>query len=196
MFTGIIEATGVITDLQSENSNRLITIRSSISPELHIDQSVSHDGVCLTVIGLKDDTHTIVAVEETLRKSTFRQVAIGDIVNLERALRVGDRLDGHMVQGHVDTTLECIGIEETGGSYHLKFAFAREHADLLIPKGSICLNGVSLTIADLWEDAFLVAVIPYTWEHTNLQAMRPGEVVNAEFDMIGKYLSRFRELVK
>jgi riboflavin synthase len=196
MFTGIIEATGVITELQSEGTNRLITIRSSISPELHIDQSVSHDGVCLTVIGLKEDTHTIVAVEETLRKSTFRQVAIGDTVNLERALRVGDRLDGHMVQGHVDTTLECIGIEEPGGSYLLKFAFAREYAALLIPKGSICLNGVSLTIADLWEDAFLVAVIPYTWEHTNLHAMRPGEVVNAEFDMIGKYLSRFRELLK
>lgn len=196
MFTGIIETTGVVADIQQQGSNRILTIRSSISPELHVDQSVSHDGVCLTVIGLKGNTHTIIAVEETLRISTLGRLTVGDTLNLERAMRFGDRLDGHMVQGHVDTILECISIDEMAGSHQLELAYTPDHAPLLISKGSICLNGVSLTIADLKEESFVVAVIPYTWQHTNMRQLQSGKFVNVEFDIIGKYLSRFRELAK
>ena len=190
MFTGIIETTGKVISLQNEGSNLHITIQSSISDQLSIDQSVSHNGVCLTVVKIDADTHTVTAIQETLLKSNLRSLAENSIINLERCLKIGDRLDGHMVQGHVDTTAQLINIKEEQGSYLLTFIISEDHKNLIVEKGSICLNGISLTLVDVGNDKFSVAIIPYTWQNTNLQHLNIGDNVNIEFDVIGKYVNR------
>ena len=190
MFTGIIETTGKVISLQNEGSNLHITIQSSISDQLSIDQSVSHNGVCLTVVKIDADTHTVTAIQETLLKSNLRSLAENSIINLERCLKIGDRLDGHMVQGHVDTTAQLINIKEEQGSYLLTFIINEVYKNLIVEKGSICLNGISLTLVDVGNDKFSVAIIPYTWQNTNLQQLNIGDNVNIEFDVIGKYVNR------
>ncbi len=193
MFTGIIETTGKVISLQKEGSNLHITIQSSISDQLSIDQSVSHNGVCLTVIKTDGNTHTVTAIQETILKSNLGSLSQNDIFNLERCLKIGDRLDGHMVQGHVDTTAQLINIKEMQGSYLLTFFINEYHKNLIVEKGSICLNGISLTLVNVGHDKFSVAIIPYTWQNTNLQNLNIGENVNIEFDIIGKYVSRIME---
>ncbi len=190
MFTGIIETTGKVISLQNEGSNLHITIQSSISDQLSIDQSVSHNGVCLTVVKIDADTHTVTAIQETLLKSNLRSLAENSIINLERCLKIGDRLDGHMVQGHVGTTAQLINIKEEQGSYLLTFIINEVYKNLIVEKGSICLNGISLTLVDVGNDKFSVAIIPYTWQNTNLQHLNIGDNVNIEFDVIGKYVNR------
>lgn len=206
MFTGIIEAIGVVRKVEKDRSNVHFTIESPISVELKIDQSVSHDGVCLTVTGIFTDesmmhagaqtaiSHTVTAVEETLQRSKLGEWKEGTLVNLERCLPLGGRLDGHMVQGHVDTVANCVGVEETGGSWRISFRFVPSPLNLLVDKGSVCLNGVSLTVVAPQADLFSVAIIPYTWEHTNFHQMRAGDAVNIEFDIIGKYISKYLSL--
>ncbi len=189
MFTGIVEVVGEVLAVEEQGTNRVLRIGSGISSDLRIDQSVSHAGACLTVTAVGDGWHEVVAVKETLERTTLGQLRAGDCVNLERSLRMGDRLDGHLVQGHVDTTVECIGLDDAGGSWVFRFAMpASPH--LLVEKGSICINGVSLTIAALTADAFAVAVIPYTFEHTTFNRLRPGMAVNIEYDVLGKYVER------
>lgn len=189
MFTGIVEEVGEITDVRVAGSNREIIVRAGISGELRIDQSVSHNGVCLTVVELMGDGYRVTAVEETLKRSNLGALKAGDGVNLERSLRIGDRLDGHMVQGHVDTTATCLAVEERDGSWWYTFALPEEE-HLLVAKGSICLNGVSLTIAGLTAVSFSVAIIPYTFAHTTFHALKAGDRVNVEFDVLGKYVER------
>ncbi|MBP9222006.1 MAG: riboflavin synthase [Chitinophagales bacterium] len=193
MFTGIIETTGKVISLQKEGSNLHITIQSSISDQLSIDQSVSHNGVCLTVVKTDGLTHTVTAIQETLLKSNLQSLAENSTVNLERCLKIGDRLDGHMVQGHVDTTAQLINKKEEQGSYMLTFIINEDHKNLIVEKGSICLNGISLTLVDVGNDKFSVAIIPYTWQNTNLQNLNIGDNVNIEFDVIGKYVNRIME---
>jgi riboflavin synthase len=188
MFTGIIEALGEVRRMVREQRNVHITIASSISSELKIDQSVSHDGACLTVVGLEDGTHTVTAIDETLQRTNLGQWAVGHRVNLERCLPLGGRLDGHMVQGHVDDCVRCISIVEAGGSWRLTFQYQPTAERLLVDKGSVCLNGISLTVVEPTAEQF--SVIPYTWEHTNLSGLQVGDTVNIEFDMIGKYIAR------
>jgi riboflavin synthase len=193
MFTGIIETLGKITQIEQEQSNVHFTVESPISHELKIDQSLSHDGVCLTVVALGDGTHRVTAVEETLRRSRLREWRVGHLVNLERCLPMGGRLDGHIVQGHVDTVAECIGVEDQGGSWRFSFRYPLTAGHIVVDKGSVCLNGVSLTVVDPHQDVFSVAIIPYTWEHTNFHQLRPGDLVNIEFDIIGKYVAALFE---
>jgi riboflavin synthase len=189
MFTGIIEALGTVRRIEREQSNIHFLIESSISRELKIDQSVSHDGVCLTVVGLTDGAHRVTAVEETLRRTNLGSWREGTRVNLERSLAVGARLDGHLVQGHVDAVVECIDVQETGGSWRFTFRYAPTPEHLLVDKGSVCLNGVSLTVVEPRGDVFSVAIIPYTWEHTNFHALQARAAVNVEFDIVGKYIA-------
>lgn len=198
MFTGIIESLGKVAAIEREGSNVHLTISSSISSELKIDQSVSHNGVCLTVVSLSENTHTVTAIEETLIRSNLGELKVGDTVNLERAMKTNARLDGHMVQGHVDATGKCIGVEEKDGSwyFHFEYPFTPEH--LLVDKGSICINGVSLTVVSPKEEGetatFSVAIIPYTYEHTNFHGLKAGKSINLEFDVIGKYVSKYMAL--
>jgi riboflavin synthase len=194
MFTGIIETTGRVASLQKEGSNVHFTIASDISSQLKVDQSLSHNGVCLTVTALGDGTHTVTAVEETLQRSNLGKLQPGDTLNLERAMRSDGRLDGHIVQGHVDTTGVCTGVEELDGSWYFHFEYAPNPDHLLVDKGSVCVNGVSLTVVNPTEKTFSVAIIPYTYEHTNFNAIRPGDTVNLEFDIIGKYIARYVRL--
>ena len=189
MFTGIVEEVGQVTDVRQVGSNREIIVRSGMTGELRIDQSVSHHGVCLTVVELMNDRYRVTAVEETLQRSNLSALKPGDGVNLERSLRIGDRLDGHMVQGHVDTTTTCLAMQERDGSWWHTFTLPEEK-HLLVAKGSICLNGVSLTIAELTDASFSVAIIPYTFEHTTFRTLRSGDRVNVEFDVLGKYVER------
>lgn len=189
MFTGIVEEVGEVVDVRPAGSNREIIVRAGMTSELRIDQSVSHNGVCLTVVELMGDRYRVTAVEETLQRSNLGELKVGDGVNLERSLRIGDRLDGHMVQGHVDTTTTCIAVNERDGSWWYTFALPKEK-HLLVAKGSVCLNGVSLTIADLTDASFSVAIIPYTFEHTNFRSLKAGDRVNVEFDVLGKYVER------
>lgn len=195
MFTGIIETMGEVVALHSEGSNLHITIASSISDSLKIDQSVSHDGVCLTVVNLANGTHTVTAIQETLRRSTIGNWAKGRRVNLERAMLANSRFDGHIVQGHVDTVGTCLAIEPREGSWVLSFEYPFSEERLLVDKGSICIDGISLTVIDpqLHGDTgcFSVAIIPYTWQHTNLQWLQVGQAVNLEFDILGKYAARY-----
>ncbi|MEZ4957583.1 MAG: riboflavin synthase [Saprospiraceae bacterium] len=196
MFTGIIETIGKIANIQKEGSNVHFTVHSPISNELKIDQSVSHNGVCLTVVALDDQSHTVTAIEETLIRSNLGKLQIGDPVNLERAMKPNARLDGHMVQGHVDATGNCIGIEERDGSWYFYFEYEYQPEYLLVDKGSVCINGVSLTVVKPDEDAagkarFSVAIIPYTFEHTNFGHLKKGDTVNLEFDVIGKYVAKY-----
>jgi len=193
MFTGIIETTGKVTALQNEGSNLHITIQSSISDQLSIDQSVSHNGVCLTVVKTEKDTHTVIAIYETLLKSNLSAVKINNTINLERCLKIGDRLDGHMVQGHVDTTAQLQNVEEVNGSYILVFRYNPTFKNLIVEKGSICLNGISLTLINVTNETFSVAIIPYTWLNTNLNTVQIGDLLNIEFDIIGKYVNRIME---
>ncbi len=190
MFTGIIEAAATITQIVREQDNYHFTLVSPISEQLKIDQSLAHDGVCLTVVALEPGMHTVTAIRETMDRTRLGEWAIGDRVNLERAMQAGARLDGHIVQGHVDGLGECLSVEEAGGSWYYQFRYHPSPEQLLVDKGSICINGVSLTVVEPVEDTFRVAIIPYTYEHTNFQALRPGSKVNLEFDIIGKYIAR------
>ena len=193
MFTGIIESVGKITDLKVDRGNIDFTIESDISKELKVDQSVSHNGVCLTVTDTNNNTHTVTAVKETLDKSSLTNFSVNDLVNLERAMKLGERLDGHLVQGHVDGVAKCLGISVNDGSWIYKFEFDISNEMLLIEKGSICINGVSLTVFDIAENTFKVTIIPYTYENTSFKTLKEGDIVNIEFDMIGKYLARFNK---
>lgn len=189
MFTGIIEAFGLVTASEVQGDNRVFTIESDIAGELKVDQSVSHNGVCLTVSSLvSPQRYQVTAVPETLQRSNLGALSPGDLVNLERAMVLGGRLDGHLVQGHVDQTAACKHIEELDGSWEFVFEYESNHP--LIEKGSICVNGVSLTCYNINADSFQVSIIPYTFEHTNFKNLQPGDQVNLEFDMIGKYVQR------
>ena len=189
MFTGIIEELGEVVEVRPEGGNVHLRIRARMTAELRVDQSVAHNGVCLTVVAVDGDTYMVTAVEETLKLSTIGTLKPGHNVNLERSLRVGDRLDGHMVQGHVDTVTECMEAEDLGGSWRYRFRMP-EQAHMLVHKGSICINGVSLTIAELDAEGFEVAIIPYTFEHTTFHTLAPGDRVNLEYDVLGKYVER------
>jgi len=194
MFTGIIETTGIVKNLEKEGSNVHLTIESSISNELKIDQSLAHNGVCLTVVAVEEDRHVVTAVEETLLRSNLGDLKEGDLLNLERAMRSDGRLDGHIVQGHVDTTATCTGVDEREGSWYFHFKYQPSEEHLLVDKGSICVDGVSLTVVNPEADTFQVAIIPYTWEYTNFKKLREGDKVNLEFDIIGKYIARYAAL--
>lgn len=201
MFTGIIETIGKVKHIKREGSNVHFTISSSISPELKIDQSVAHNGVCLTVVGVHADTHIVTAIEETLNRSNLGQLKEGDDVNLERAMKSQARLDGHMVQGHVDIKGTCTGLEDRNGSWNFFFEYDFQPEYLLVDKGSVCINGVSLTVVhtDINRDGtagFSVSIIPYTFEHTNFGSLQKGDPVNLEFDIIGKYVAKYLELYK
>ena len=193
MFTGIIESLGKITKVKADRGNIDFTIESEISKELKIDQSVSHNGVCLTVTEKNDNTHTVTAVKETLDKSSLKNFLVDDLINLERAMKLGERLDGHLVQGHVDGVAKCISVSVNDGSWIYQFEFDIKNEMLLIEKGSICINGVSLTVFDIVKNTFKVTIIPYTYENTSFKKLKEGGIVNIEFDMIGKYLARFIE---
>ena len=190
MFTGIIETLGRVQEIQKDQDNVHITVTSSITSELKIDQSVAHNGVCLTVVAIKDNAYTVTAIAETINKTNLSHWKVGDTINLERAMKLGDRLDGHIVQGHVDQTGTCIAIEEAGGSWHYTFEYDSNLNNITIEKGSITVNGVSLTVVNSKQNQFSVAIIPYTYEHTNFNAFQIGTVINLEFDVIGKYVSR------
>lgn len=194
MFTGIIEEVGEITKLVSENANLHIKVKAAISSELKIDQSVAHNGVCLTVVAIEDDLYTVTAIKETLDKTTLGKLAVGDPVNLERGMKLGDRLDGHIVQGHVDQTAICKSVTETNGSWEYNFEYNPELQNITIEKGSITINGVSLTVVNSKKNEFGVAIIPYTYNNTNFNSLKEGDLVNLEFDVIGKYVKRLTEL--
>ncbi|WP_158826280.1 riboflavin synthase [Mucilaginibacter lacusdianchii] len=193
MFTGIIETLGTVTELKQEQSNLHITVQSDISSELKIDQSVAHNGVCLTVVAVNGNTHTVTAIEETLNKSNIGHLKTGDLVNLERCMQMNARLDGHIVQGHVDQTAVCVAYKELNGSWEYTFEYDADRGNVTVEKGSICINGISLTVVNSQSNRFSVAIIPYTYEHTNLQNVREGSVVNLEFDIIGKYVARLMQ---
>ncbi|RNL94030.1 riboflavin synthase [Sinomicrobium pectinilyticum] len=196
MFTGIIEELGTVTNLVPEKDNLHISIKSSITSELKIDQSVSHNGVCLTVVSLDGEEYTVTAIKETLERSSLGNLKKGDTVNLERAMKLGDRLDGHIVQGHVDQTAVCSDIKNANGSWSFTFTYDPSSSNITIEKGSITIDGTSLTVVDSGADFFSVAIIPYTYEHTNFRNYRIGSVVNLEFDVVGKYVARLLELHK
>ena len=193
MFTGIIETIGEITALESENSNLHIQVKSALTSELKIDQSVAHNGVCLTVVAIENNLYTVTAIEETLQKSNLGELAVGAHVNLERAMVLGARLDGHLVQGHVDQKGECTNIVNKDGSWIFTFTYDDTLGNVTIEKGSVTINGVSLTIVNSEKDSFSVAIIPYTYEHTNFHALKIGSSVNLEFDVVGKYLKRLSQ---
>src|SRR6201994_4502270 len=193
MFTGKIETLGKITNLQHDQGNLHITVESAIAGELKIDQSVAHNGVCLTVIALSDGKHTVTAIEETLNKTNISELKTGDLINLERCMQMNARLDGHIVQGHVDQTAVCTGFKETDGSWEYTFEYDASTGNVTVEKGSICVNGISLTVVNSKQNSFSVAIIPYTFEHTNLQQVKQGSTVNLEFDIIGKYVARLMQ---
>lgn len=190
MFTGIIEDIGTITKLQNENTNLHITVKSNITPELKIDQSVAHNGVCLTVVSLNNNEYTVTAIKETLDKTNLSYLKAGDKVNLERAMKLGDRLDGHIVQGHVDQTGVCKAITEENGSWVFTFEYDSSLNNITIEKGSITVNGTSLTVVNSANNSFSVAIIPYTYKHTNFNTFKVGTVINLEFDVLGKYVTK------
>lgn len=195
MFTGIIEATGTIRGISSNGTNKTFTITCPFVSELKVDQSLSHDGVCLTVESIDADSYTVTAIEETLRKTHLDQWKQGGLVNLERCMLMNGRLDGHIVQGHVDTTGRCIAVEDQQGSWLYTFGIPPSFAPLLIEKGSVAINGISLTVFNVTDSSFSVAIIPYTFEHTNIRMVKAGSAVNLEFDMIGKYINRRLQLL-
>ena len=194
MFTGIIETIGTVEAVTSTGTNKTFWIASPLSREFKIDQSVSHNGVCLTVEEIQDNRHRVTAIAETLQKSNLDHWKTGDLVNIERCMLMNGRLDGHIVQGHVDTTATCMDKKELDGSWEFRFRFPGQFGALVIEKGSICLNGISLTIFNITDNEFSVAIIPYTFEHTNIQQIAAGSVVNLEFDMVGKYITRIHQL--
>jgi len=194
MFTGIIEGLGLVSNLKNEQDNLQITIESDITPELKIDQSVAHNGVCLTVVSKYENTYTVTAIKETLSKTNLNELAIGKNVNLERAMKLGDRLDGHIVQGHVDQIGVCKSISENNGSWVFTFNYNQSHGNITIEKGSITINGVSLTVVNSEKNEFSVAIIPYTYQHTNFKDLKTWDKVNLEFDVLGKYIKKLYEM--
>ena len=194
MFTGIVEVLGKIINLAQENDNLHLTVESSFTEELKIDQSVAHNGVCLTVTSIENKNYTVTAIKETLDKTNLSSLEIGDIVNLERGMMMNARLDGHIVQGHVDQTATCTQIQEQNGSHIFTFAYDSTLNNVTIEKGSITVNGVSLTVVNSQRDSFSVAIIPYTYEHTTFKNFEVGTTVNLEFDVIGKYVQRLLDL--
>jgi riboflavin synthase len=194
MFTGIIESIGIVSEIKKEGSNLHITISSALTSELKIDQSVAHNGVCLTVVEIKDNTYTVTAIKETLEKTNVGNWKVDDKINLERAMLLGSRLDGHIVQGHVDQVGYCTKISESNGSWYFTFEYNADLNNITIEKGSITVNGVSLTVVNSKKNEFSVAIIPYTYEHTNFHTFSVGSQINLEFDLIGKYISRIVSL--
>ncbi len=191
MFTGIIEATGLITGISKEGTNKHFFIESPFTGELKTDQSVAHNGVCLTVVGFKDNTYQVTAIEETLNRTNLNEAQTGDVVNLERCMPASGRFDGHIVQGHVDDTAACQTIENKDGSWIFTFQIGNDqNSRLIVEKGSICVNGISLTVASVNNNQFSVAIIPYTFEYTNLGRLKPGDKVNIEYDIVGKYIAK------
>ncbi|WP_299757155.1 riboflavin synthase [uncultured Pontibacter sp.] len=190
MFTGIIEALGHITDIQEEHTNKHFTLTCPFTNELKIDQSVAHNGVCLTVVRIEGEQYTVTAIDETLQKTNLNSLKVGNVVNLERCMQANGRFDGHVVQGHVDQTAVCEDVKDENGSWVFTFRYDAGKGNVTVEKGSICVNGISLTVVNSQEDRFSVAIIPYTFEHTNLHAVKPGDTVNLEFDIIGKYVAR------
>ena len=193
MFTGIIEQLGTIENVQTSGSNVTLTVKAALAEELKIDQSLSHSGVCLTVETIEGNKYTVTAIEETLKKTSLSKWKIGTVVNLERCLRFDGRLDGHIVQGHVDTVGKCIDAITKDGSWEYVISFDVKFASLIIEKGSISLNGIGLTIFNITNSSFTVAIIPYTYEHTNMHTLAVNDEVNIEFDMIGKYVGRMNQ---
>lgn len=190
MFTGIIETLGKVTNLQQDLDNLHISVASSISDDLKIDQSIAHNGVCLTVVELKAGEHTVTAIAETLSKTNLSELQVGDLVNLERCMQMNGRLDGHIVQGHADQTARCTELIHREGSWEYTFEYDAAQGNITVEKGSICVNGISLTVFNSRDNGFSVAIIPYTYDHTNLQNVKKGSIVNLEFDIIGKYVSK------
>lgn len=191
MFTGIIESTGSVREIVENGTNKTFWIESPLSSSFRVDQSVAHDGVCLTVEEVREGRHRVTAIDETLNKTALHQWTPGKNVNLEQCLLPTSRLDGHFVQGHVDATGICEKIKDRKGSYELRFSFPKKFAPLVIEKGSITLNGISLTIFNVKKNRFTVAIVPYTWQHTNLQSLKEGDEINIEFDLLGKYINRY-----
>ncbi|MFV0565665.1 MAG: riboflavin synthase [Flavobacteriaceae bacterium] len=194
MFTGIIETLGTVSNLKNDHGNLHISIKSTVTPELKIDQSIAHNGVCLTVVNINGNEYTVTAIKETLEKTNLSHLQVGDTVNLERAMKLGDRLDGHIVQGHVDQTAVCTQIKDANGSWFFTFKYDTLLNNITIEKGSVTVNGASLTVVNSKKDEFSVAIIPYTFEHTNFHTFKVGTVVNLEFDVLGKYVSRLLAL--
>ena len=188
MFTGIIEQLGTVSKITKDKSNVHFLINADFTNELQIDQSVAHNGVCLTVVDIKDRTYTVTAIDETLERTNLNALQVGDLINLERCTQIGSRLDGHIVQGHVDTTAQCTKIEDIDGSW--KFHFQYKTSDVTVEKGSVTINGVSLTVVDSLSEEFSVCIIPFTYEHTNFRTLKVGDSVNLEFDIIGKYVAK------
>ena len=190
MFSGIVEATANVAAIREELGNRHFTLSCPFTGELRIDQSLSHNGVCLTVVAIDGDRYMVTAIRETLLKSNLGQLREGDLVNLERSMRPDALLDGHIVQGHVDQTAECTAVEEADGSWYYTFVYGQQGDNVTVEKGSIAVNGVSLTVVDSRPGSFRVAIIPYTYQHTNFHTLKPGSTVNLEFDIVGKYIAR------
>lgn len=196
MFTGIIETLAEVKKIEIDGGNIHLSFSSSLNPYLKIDQSIAHNGICLTVVDLVEDLYTVTAIAETVKRTTIGSWLVGDKINIERALKLGDRLDGHLVQGHVDQTGICTTITEAAGSKYYTFSFDRLAGNFTIEKGSVTIDGVSLTVVNSEANTFSVAIIPYTWEHTNFKTMEIGKTVNLEFDVIGKYVARLHALTK
>ena len=189
MFTGIIEKMAEVIDIHTNKNNLDILFKCDLLSELKVDQSISHNGVCLTVADISNDTYLVNVVKETIDKSNFSSLKVGDKVNIERSMMINDRLDGHIVQGHVDQIAKCVSIEEQGGSYNMSFNYEKSD-NITVEKGSICVNGISLTVCNSKENTFSVAIIPYTWDNTNLKNIKVGDTVNLEFDIVGKYIAK------
>ena len=201
MFSGIVERMGEVVEIRTDRQNKDFTLRADFCKELKIDQSIAHNGVCLTVVDIRDDAYTVTAMKETLDRSNLGLLKVGDEVNVERSMMMNGRLDGHIVQGHVDCTAECVSVEDAEGSYVYTFRHAFDagmvkRGYFCVDKGSVTVNGVSLTVCHPTKDTFQVCIIPYTYEHTNFHSLKPGSVVNLEFDIIGKYLSRMTNLLE
>ncbi len=194
MFTGIIESTGIVKKIDKEGTNVHFTLSCAFTHELKIDQSLAHNGCCLTVVEISGDEYTVTAIDETLVKTNLGKLEVGSVVNLERCMKMDGRLDGHIVQGHVDKTGEIFAIENKDGSYYITFKYDEEGSFTTVPQGSITVNGISLTVAESKGNQFSVAIIPYTWEHTNMKTVKVGDKVNLEFDIIGKYVARLMKL--
>ncbi len=197
MFTGIIERLGKVIAIKKEVTNCHFSIESGIESEIYIDQSIAHNGVCLTVVSIDDNNYVVTAIKETMDKTNLGEVKVGDYINLERAAISGStRLDGHMVQGHVDGTTKCLNVEDVDGSWYFTFQLDKNNAPLVVNKGSICINGVSLTVVNPTNSEFQVAIIPYTYEHTSFKFLKAGDSVNLEYDIIGKYVQRYMDNVR
>ena len=190
MFTGIIETLGIVKNIRTEGTNKHFTLTAPFVQELKIDQSLAHNGVCLTVVAIENDTYTVTAIDETLQKTNLSFLRENDTVNLERCMPASGRFDGHIVQGHVDQTAVCKSIEDQNGSWLFTFEYDAAQGNITVEKGSVCVNGISLTVVNSKANSFSVAIIPYTFEHTNLHTLKVGDTVNLEFDIIGKYIAR------